>query len=168
MRELVDNLLFTVIGIPLFILTIPFILLLAIAAYFQRKQFEKKYGEFLRGNNGKNFFCYKNRKNSKDYIEKNILPNLADGIEIVFLNEKQIVSKYDHEFIFEALNKLKLYIRFPRLMKIRNGKLIDKSLHRPFFNLLNLNNQKNKFLTRINEFFNVRDIKPLPSASKSL
>jgi len=60
--------------------------------YFNRKKFEKKYADFLNHNNGRNFFCYNNRKNSKNYIEENIIPNLSDNIEIVYLNGKKIES----------------------------------------------------------------------------
>ena len=127
--------------------------------HFNRKKFEKKYAEFLNENNGKNFFCYNNRKNSKQYIEEDILPNLNDGIEIVYLDGKKVESEYNVEFISEALYKLKNYNRFPHLMKIRNGKLIDKSINNPFYNVLNLNKPKNELLTKINLFFELTEIK---------
>ena len=131
--------LLVVIGIPFTILFLPIILIFIPIGYFQRKKFEKKYAEFLTDNNGKNFFCYNNRKNSKNYIEDEIIPNLKSGIEIVYLNGKKVESEYNIEFISEALYKLKNYRRFPHLMKIRNGKLIDKSINNPFYNVLNLN-----------------------------
>ncbi len=127
--------------------------------FFQRKRFEKKYSEFLTENNGKNFFCYNNRKNSKEYIEEKIIPNLTDRIEVVYLNGKKVESEYNVEFISEALYKLKNYSRFPHLMKIRNGKLIDKSINNPFYNVLNLNKPKNELLTQINLFFELTEIK---------
>ena len=148
-----------VIGIPLFILMLPIIIISMPFLYFQRKRFEKKYSEFLTENNGKNFFCYNNRKNSKKYIEDEIIPNLTDGIEIVYLNGKKVESEYNAEFISEALYKLKNYSRFPHLMKIRNGKLIDKSINNPFYNVLNLNKPKNELLTKINRFFELTEIK---------
>jgi len=127
--------------------------------YFQRKRFEKKYAEFLIEMNGKNFFCYNNRKNSKKYIEQNIIPNLTDEIEIVYLNGKKVESKYPAEFISQALYKLKNYNRFPHVMKIRNGKLIDKSMNNPFYNVLNLNKPKTELLNQINRFFELNKIK---------
>lgn len=129
--------------------------------HFQRKKFEKKYAEFLNENNGKNFFCYNNRKNSKEYIEEDIIPNLTDGIEIVYLNGKKVESAYNAEFISEALYKLKNYNRFPHLMKIRNGKLIDKSINNTFYNLINQNKPKKVLLNEINIFF-----KLTPESSK--
>jgi hypothetical protein len=148
-----------IIGIPLFILAIPFMIVLFPIRYFQRKKFEKKYAEFLNENNGKNFFCYNNRKNSKQYIEIDIVPNLNDGIEIVYLNGKKIESEYNSEFISEALCGLKHYNKFPHLMKIRNGKLIDESINNPFYGVLNMNKSKSKLLNKINEFFELNKIK---------
>ncbi|MGY5353490.1 hypothetical protein [Wenyingzhuangia sp. IMCC45467] len=153
MRKLRGILLIFIIGIPLFILAIPLMIIFIPIEHFNRKKFEKKYAEFLNENNGKNFFCYNNRKNSKQYIEEDILPNLNNGIEIVYLDGKKVESEYNVEFISEALYKLKNYNRFPHLMKIRNGKLIDKSINNPFYNVLNLNKPKNELLTKINLFF---------------
>lgn len=148
-----------VIGIPLFILILPIIVISMPLLYFQRKRFEKKYSEFLTDNNGKNFFCYNNRKNSKKYIEDEIIPNLTDVIEIVYLNGKKVESEYNAEFISGALYRLKSYSRFPHLMKIRNGKLIDKSINNPFYNVLNLKKDKTELLTKINLFFELNEIK---------
>ncbi|WP_152973235.1 hypothetical protein [Lacinutrix mariniflava] len=159
MRKLRDILLIFLIGIPLFILVIPLMIIFIPIGHFNRKKFEKKYAEFLNENNGKNFFCYNNRKNSKQYLEEDIVPNLNDGIEIVYLNGKKVESEYNVEFISEALYKLKNYSRFPHLMKIRNGKLIDKSINNPFYNVLNLNKDKTELLTKINRFFELNEIK---------
>ena len=126
---------------------------------FKESGLKKKYSDFLTENSGKNFFCYNNRKNSKKYIENEIIPNLTDGIEIVYLNGKKVESEYNAEFISEALYKLKNYSRFPHLMKIRNGKLIDKSINNPFYNVLNLNKPKNELLAKINRFFELTEIK---------
>ncbi|APQ16918.1 hypothetical protein BTR34_06105 [Maribacter hydrothermalis] len=125
---------------------------------YKRIRFEKKYTEFLYENNGMNFFCYNNRKNSKNYIEKSIIPNLTEQVEIVYLNGKKVESKQKSIFISEALFKLKKYNRFPHLMKIRNGKLIDKSINNPFYNVLNLNKDKTSLLTKINLFFELNEI----------
>ncbi|WP_055412932.1 hypothetical protein [Nonlabens sp. YIK11] len=148
-----------IIGIPLFILAIPFMIAIIPIGHFQRKKFEKKYAVFLNKNNGKNFFCYNNRKNSKQYIEDDIIPNLNDGIEILYLNGRKIESEYNSEFISEALYGLKHYNKFPHLMKIRNGKLIDKSINNPFYGVLNMNKSKSELLNKINEFFELDKIK---------
>ena len=127
--------------------------------HFQRKKFEKKYSKFLNENNGKNFFCYNNRKNSIQFIKNDILPNLNEGIEIVYLNGKKIESKYESQFISEALYGLKHYNKFPHLMKIRNGQLIDKSINNPFYGVLNMNKSKTELLNKINQFFELNVVK---------
>ncbi len=153
--------LFVIIGIPIFILFLPLMIVLYPVHYFQRKQFENKYSEFLMENNVKNFFCYNNQKNSKKYIEDEIILNLTDGIEIVYLNGKNVELEYNAECISKALYKLKNYSHFPHLMKIWNGKLIDKSINNPFYNVLNLSKPKNKLLIQINRFFELAEIKNL-------
>ncbi|WP_324026579.1 hypothetical protein QSV08_03355 [Maribacter sp. BPC-D8] len=148
-----------IVVIPLCILAIPVMLAGIPIHYFQRKNFEKKYGEFLIENNGKNFFCYNNRKNSKQYLEQSILPNLSESIEIVYLDGKRIESTYDSGFISEALYGLKHYNKFPHLMKIRNGKLSDTSINNPFYAVLNMNKSKVELLSKINHFFDINFIK---------
>ena len=146
-----------IVVIPLCILAIPVILISIPIHYFQPKNFEKKYGEFLTENNGKNFFCYNNRKNSKQYLEESILPNLSEDIDIVYLDGKKVESVYDSGFISEALYGLKQYNKFPHLMKIRNGKLKDTSINNPFYAVLNMNKSKIELLKKINLFFDIND-----------
>jgi len=146
-----------IIGVPLIIVFLPIFILVYPFLFIERKLFEKKYSSFLHENNGLYFFCYNNRKNSKAYIENEIIPNLTDSIEIVYLNGKKLESEYNNEFIGEALRKLKNYKRFPHLMKIRNGKLIDKSINNPFYNVLNQNKSKKELLNQINTFFELTD-----------
>ena len=144
---------------PLFILAFPFMMVIILVGHFQRKKFKIKYAEFLNTNNGKNFLCYNNRKNSKQYLEEAIIPHLNDKIKIVYLNGKKIKSEYHIKFISEALYGLKYYNKFPHLMKIRNGKLIDKSINNPFYGVLNMNKSKTELLNIITEFFELDKIK---------
>jgi hypothetical protein len=141
------------IGIPLLILTILLMIVFAPFGIFKIQRFEKKYAEFLIENNGKNFFCYNNRKNSKQYIAEDLLPSLRKGIEIVYLNGKSIESEYNSEFMSKALYSLKNYNKFPHLIKIRNGQLIDMSINNPFYGVLNMDNSKTELLEEINLFF---------------
>ena len=145
--------LLVIVGFPLLILSIPFLIFIFIFKYFQKKKFEKKYLKFLKENEGKNFFCYNNRKKSKEYLEENIITNLNKEVAIVYLNGRNIESEYNKEFISEALYGLKHYTKFPHLMKIRNGQLIDKSINNPFFGILKMNKPKAELLGEINSFF---------------
>ncbi len=137
------------------IFTIPFVIIGLPFLFLKRKKLEKKYTEYLGDNGGMNFFCYNNRKNSKAFIENEIIPNLKDGIEIVYLNGKQVESEYNKESLSEALYNLKNYSRFPHLMKIRDGKLIDKSINNLFYNVLNMNKTCADLLDEIHGFFEI-------------
>jgi hypothetical protein len=142
------------IGLIVFLITLPFIILSLPFTYYNRKKFEKQYSDFLELNNDVNFFCYNNRKNSKEFIENEIIPNLKNNIEIVYLNGKKIETKnYPKDFISNALYNLKNYSKFPHLMKIRDGKLIDKSINTLFYSIKNQNKSKEKLLAEVNDFF---------------
>ena len=74
--------------------------------------------------------------------------------EIVYLNGKKIENEnYPKEFLSNALYNLKNYSKFPHLMKIRNGKLIDKSINTIFFSIKNQKQSKEKLLKEIEFFF---------------
>ncbi len=146
------------ISVIVLIAGIPIIILLFIwnnnpVSYFQRKSKENKFAKFLVEHNGKNFFCYNNREDVKKYIEDKIIPKLNDEIEIIYLNGKKVESEYDEYFIAKALYSLKHYNRFPHLIKIRDNKLIDKSINNYFYNTMNLNTSENNFLLEVNSFF---------------
>ena len=154
LRKNIDFIFVLLFGLIVFILTIPFIIISLPFSYYNRKKFEKEYSEFLVQNDEVNFFCYNNRKNSKEFIEGEIIPNLDDKIEIVYLNGKKIENEnYPKEFLSNALYNLKNYSKFPHLMKIRNGKLIDKSINTIFFSIKNQKQSKEKLLKEIEFFF---------------
>ena len=50
---------------------------------------------FLKTINDKNFFCYNNRKDSKEFIENEILSHLPSNVEIIYLDGKKPVSKFN-------------------------------------------------------------------------
>lgn len=134
---------------------LPFIILISPFFYFRRKKFEKEYSHFLIKQNGKNFFCYNNRKNSKRFIEEVIIPSLSKNVEIVYLNGRKIESEYPKEFISNILFNLKTYNKFPHLVKVRDGKLHDKSINNIFYSILNQHTSQTKLLTEINQFFEI-------------
>ena len=97
------------------------------------------------------------RKNANEFIELEIIPYLNNKIEIVFLNGKTVENKlFPKEFLSNALYQLKNYSKFPHLMKIRNGKLIDKSINTIFYSIKNQNKSKDKLMNEINEFFDLK------------
>lgn len=144
------------IAIPLVIVSIPFLLIFFPIAKINDKRFQKEYIEYLKKNEGKNIFCYNNRLKSKEYIENEIIPLLSNDIDIVFLNGKNIESKYDSKFISKALYSLSNYKGFPHLIKIQEGKIIDKSINNIFYNVKNGNQSEKDLFIQINQFFELK------------
>jgi hypothetical protein len=163
MKKLVDKLftylsdfIFLVVLAPfIFIFTMLTFLFLLPISYFQNKINEKAYSEFLKANNGKNFFCYNNKVKAQFFIEENILPNLRKDIHIVFVNGRQVESEFGSEAISKALREFKHYQKFPHLMKIRNGEVIDVSINNHFYNTLTLKNEATELLKEIDIFFDL-------------
>ncbi|MEQ8926435.1 MAG: hypothetical protein RLO81_11515 [Fulvivirga sp.] len=142
--------LFMLISLPFMLIAQPFIW---IANRTRERQF-KKYLEQLEG---KNFFCYNNKSKSLDFIENNILPNLPESVEVIFLNGRTPESEYERKFISHALYGFKNYHGFPHLLKIRNGSTIDESMNNKLFNTIHQNKPIDEVFEHMNNFFEIEN-----------
>jgi hypothetical protein len=128
-----------IIVIGIFILALPFMLVLAVlAGIFPSKRdakFKADYALFLSQHEGEEFFCYTNRKNSVNDIENYILPELGDAIKVIKLEGKEPQTDLDHRFISHALYNLK-YVGFPNIMKIVNAEMHDYSIHNQVYSAI--------------------------------
>ncbi|MDW3652622.1 MAG: hypothetical protein R8P61_36430 [Bacteroidia bacterium] len=139
------------LAVPLFILLF---LILSPLFWYQERIFKKKYQAYLRELEGKNFFCYNNRKKGRNYIEEEILPYLPIGIEVLFLNGRDLESEpYTKEFMSRVFHEFKYYSRFPQLLKIRDGKAYDASLNQELFLCLNQAKSRALWEEKMLEFF---------------
>lgn len=138
------------IAIPLFIIISPFL-------WIKEKKFNQEYLEYLKTIEGTNFFCYNNRKKGREYIEKQIIPNLPEEVEVIFLNGRKIESDpYEQKYLSRAFSGFKNYTRFPQLLKIRNGEAIDCSLNSELFNCINQGADENRIYTKMIDFFELK------------
>ncbi|MFH7019020.1 hypothetical protein [Flavobacterium sp. FlaQc-47] len=153
LKEIPTIIFLLIIGIPLFVLFIPLVILFLIFEFFQKKRFKKRYHHYLLSLEGKKFFCYNTRKNSHHYIEKNIIGNLAQDIEYVFLEGKNLKSEYTRKYISHMLNNISDRKGFPYIIKISNGKASDKSINSEFYNFKNQNKNPDDLITLINKRF---------------
>ena len=142
-----------IIGIPLCILFFPVILVYLIFEFFQKKGSKKRYSNYLISIEGKKFFCYNNRKNNHHYIEKNIIPNLKDDIELVFVEGRRIKNEYNREYISHMLFNVSDRKGFPYLIKICNGKAMDESINNQFHNFKSQNKNPENLVILINNSF---------------
>ena len=142
-----------IIGIPLSILFFPVILVYFIFEFFQKKRFKKRYSNYLSSIEGKKFFCYTNRKNNHHYIEKNIIPNLTNDIKPIFLEGKRIKNEDNREYISNMLLSVSDRKGFPYLIKISDGKAIDRSMNYEFHNFKSQNKNPEDLVILINSGF---------------
>ena len=117
------------IGLALAILLSPLLIIFWPISYIHTKIADRKLEKYLLQLGDKNFFCYNNRKDAKDFIEKELLPKLDKNIELIYLDGREPKSKYEKEQISWTLYKLKKYTRFPHLLKVRGGQIIDESIN---------------------------------------
>ena len=155
---------FILIALVILIVGIPF-LIFHILSYpsrrMEEKNFKRDYINYLHRINGKNFFCYNNRENVQEFIETNIIPSLPKDVEIIFLNGRVVESDYTKTFMSHALYDLKNYQKFPHLVKIRNGEVLDFSLNNTFYNMINQKQPLDKLLAEINHFFELEESKEI-------
>lgn len=142
-----------IIGITLSILFLPVIVIYFAFLFFQRKRFKKRYRNYLLTIEGKKFFCYNNRKNNHHYIEKNILPNLTNDIEPVFLEGKRIRNEDNREYLSHMLLNVSKRKGFPYIIKISNGKALDISMNNEFYNFKSQNKNPEDLIVLINTSF---------------
>lgn len=145
---------FMVVFLPIMIIVTPF-------TYYINWTKERELKKYLSRLGDKNFFCYNNRIDAKDFIEKELIPKLDKDIELIYLDGRQPKSSYALDHISLALYKLKNYTRFPHLLKIRNGQMIDESVNNEFFNTMTQNKPLDKLLDDIDLFFETKDKKQL-------
>ncbi|MEP1032969.1 hypothetical protein [Ekhidna sp.] len=137
------------------LIAIPFLIFLFPFFYIQNIRFENSYKNYLDELEGKSFFCYNNRLKGRSFIEEQLIPQLPDYIEVIFLNGMIPESQYEEKYISHALYQLKNYQRFPQLLKIRGGQTYDKSLNNELFNTMEQNKPLGNLLTKMSEFFEV-------------
>jgi len=157
MNDLKDLLLvFLLFILFLLILPVALILFLIISPilWYQEKLFQKEYQAYLQELEGKNFFCYNNRRKGKEYIENEIIPDLPQGVEVLFLNGRELQSgPYKKEFMSRAFYEFKHYSRFPQLLKIREGKAYDASLNHELFLCVNQGKSRSIWEEKLNKFY---------------
>jgi hypothetical protein len=117
--------------------------------YFKNRNFRKKHAHFLRMNNGRNYFCYKNKEYTENYIKINIEPRLRDRVSFVNLNDMNITSQYSAR----ELNILNCSNVYPYLLKIRDNRLIKKQMYNEFYRALFISKSNSNLIEDINSFF---------------
>ena len=144
-------LVFVIISLPIIILTYPII-------YISDKIHNRELKKYLKTIDGKNFFCFNNRKRGNEFLKNRVIPNLHKDIETIYLNGRNIeTEKYDVKFLSSIFYKFQNYSRFPHLLKIRGEKILDESINNEFFEYFRNEESQEIFYLKINTFFELEN-----------
>lgn len=121
-----------IFGLAIFL--IPLSVLISFLAFISEYRFKLKFKKYLLTIDGTKFFCYNNKVNSHSYIKENIIPVLPAHVELIYLNGRKPISKFEEKYISYALHTIKDRKGFPYLMKVSDGKIYDKSINNEFYN----------------------------------
>ena len=156
LTTILGGLVLGLVGLGFIIALLPVMIIWAPFTYYFDWRSEKELKKYLLGLGDKNFFCYNNRTDAKDFIEKELIPKLDKEVELIYLDGREPKSKYIRDKISLALYKLKNYTRFPHLLKVRDGQIIDESVNNEFFNTMSQNKPMDNLLAEIHKFFELR------------
>nr|CAP48542.1 putative integron gene cassette protein [uncultured bacterium] len=158
----------------IFILFLPiivvFLVIMGLVSLFikEDKRFTEEYGDFIKEHEGAEFFCYTNRKNSKHFVEKYILSALEPKINVIYLEGKKPQSQFNEQVISHMLYNIN-QIGFPNVMKIKEGQVVDLSLHKELYNTINQKRSPDIFLSILNEKLkNLKTVDPVQLQNWSL
>lgn len=147
--EVATIILVLIIIIPIVVCLSPIFM---INDYFEGLSFNKKYNKYLSKIDQTKFFCYSSRRDSRTFIEKNILPLLGSDINVLFLNGKNVESNYEKKFMTKVLYSLKDKKGFPYIIKIHQGEVLNCSLNNEVYNTMVQQKSIEPLIQKINSF----------------
>jgi hypothetical protein len=158
MKEILTKTAAFILSIPLIFNNIIINLVFNPIESFKNQRFKRKNFDFLRKNNGRNFFCYKNKESAEIFIQKNIEPYLSKRITFVNLNNPESVSEIDSR-IFKILKKND---KFPCLVKFRDDNVFQKPMYNEFYKALFITKSHEELVDEIIDFFELKKLEIFP------
>lgn len=156
LKGIVNILLFVLVLVVALACLLLLLHLLPLILFFSRignKKSEQEYREFMLSIEGGNFMCYTNKKKSRAFIEREIIPILPEGTSILFLEGKQLHSDFGVKLNYRFLYQVRYGNDFPTLIKIRNSEMIRRSINNEVYNVMNNGKQINRLSDTIDDFF---------------
>ena len=123
--------LFFIVGIIALPLLFPLLIGGVVSTRINSNQFKKRYASFINSCDDLLFFCYSDRKNRQDYIQKYILTHLDASLNVVYLRGRQPHSEFDDRYIAHMLDNV-TNKGCPTLLRITNGRVIDIPLEEEY------------------------------------
>ncbi len=115
----------------------------------RRADFKRKLVEF----NGRVFLFYNNRSELINLFEGDLNGKLVSSVKPILLEGRTaLCGKENKEFFKKLLWDLRKYKKFPHLVKIENGKIIENSINNLTYNIINGTQSLNELIDLINKF----------------
>jgi len=155
-KKLSNTILFTLFaffGLIILLLFSPLILISTFINKIESKTLEEEYRQYLLEIDGHKLFCYNNRKHTKEFIEKQIMPILPKDVKLIFLDGRFPVSEYPHQFTSMLLYNIRNQVGFPYLLRIQEGNVLEKSINNELYNSLNQGHDTKPLYDAINNFY---------------
>lgn len=158
MKEIFSKIGIFILSIPLIFNNIIINLVFNPIESFNNQRFKSNNFEFLRKNNGRNYFCYKNKESAEIFIQKNIEPLLSE--RVIFVNLKD--PETESEFESKVLKILKNNNQFPCLIKFRDDNVFKKPMYNEFYKALFITKSHKELLEEIIDFFEIKKLEVFP------
>lgn len=110
----------------------------------QDKRFELKVKRFLQRNNHTYFFIYSSGRKKAAYCEKQIIPTLKPGVEVVKYDGTKYDRFFEPETYFRIVNPSEK--GYPIIGKIEEGKVYTESLKEEFEQLVLKEKEVQRFI----------------------
>jgi hypothetical protein len=140
-------------GLILLLIFSPLIISSQISNHIENKKNEKLYLDYLLKINGHKLFCYNNRKDCQEFIERCIIPTLPSEVRLIFLDGRSPKSDYSQKFASAVLYRIKNQVGFPYLLKVQNGIVLERSINNELYNSLNQRHSVQALHNAINKFY---------------
>jgi hypothetical protein len=141
------------IGLILLLIVSPLIIFSKFSDHIEDKKNQKLYLDYLLEIDGHKLFCYNNRKDCLEFIEKQIIPSLPKDVNLIFLDGRYPKSGYSQEFASRLLYGIGDQVGFPYLLKVQGGIVLEKSINNELYNNLNQGHDINVLYSAINKFY---------------
>lgn len=153
LKNIIAIIILVSIGLVLLLIFSPLIIISMISDHIEEKKNEKLYLEYLLEIDGHKLFCYNNRRDCQEFIEKYIIPALPSEVKLIFLDGRYPKSDYSQRFASTVLYKIENQVGFPYLLKVQNGIVLEKSVNNELYNSLNQGHDIQVLHNAINKFY---------------
>ena len=157
MKEILSKIGFFILSLPVLLNNIVINLVFRPIESFKDQRFKRKNFDFLRKNNGRNFFCYKNKESAENFIQKNIEPYLSKRVIFVNLNNPETETEIEPRI----LKILKNTDKFPCMVKFRDDNVFKKTISNELYNALFITRSSEKLMDEIIEFYELKKLEIL-------